>query len=217
MFFCQVQNFLQYYVSLCLLITSVCVWGYLRFVGVCMLFCVCSLWECMFGVLWQCVCVFFWCPCFCVWSVWEYVFCVLCLPGCMQCLTVYVSYAAVYAVCVCIICSWGPRQTDAGSQLQQRGRFQPIHHLHHLFLLILMLMFGKFHAFSTSRFWWLLQLRFHFGLHLSGDLLHLLFAQLVLRRFVDSKTVTRMTQGPSVNPDARCTLADGFAARILSC
>ena len=27
-------------------------------------------------------------------------FCVLCLLGCMQCLTVYVSYAAVYAVCM---------------------------------------------------------------------------------------------------------------------
>ena len=117
----------------------------------------------------------------------------------------------------CIICSWGPRQTDAGSQLQQRGRFQPIHHLHHLFLLILMLMFAKFNAFSTLRFWWLLQLRFHFGLPtFSRDLLHLLFAQLVSRRF-DSKTVTRMTQGPSVNPDARCTLSEGFAARILPC
>ena len=78
-------------------------------------------------------------------------------------------------------------------------------------------MFGKFHAFSTLRFWWLLQLQFHFGLPtFSRDLLHLLFAQLVSRRF-DSKTVTRMTQGPSVNPDARCTLSEGFAARILSC
>ena len=70
--------FLQYYVSLCLIITSVGVWGYLRFVGVCMLFCVCSLWECMFGVLWQCV-WFFLVSMFFVFEVCENVCFVYCV------------------------------------------------------------------------------------------------------------------------------------------
>ena len=84
--------FLQYYVSLCLIITSVGVWGYLRFVGVCMLFCVCSLWEFMFGVLWQCVCVFF----------GVHVFLSL---KCLRMCVLYIVSTRVYAVfnCVCII------------------------------------------------------------------------------------------------------------------
>ena len=144
---------------------------------------------------------------------------------CSSVCRMYASYAAVYAVCKCIIRSCVCSVCMYHMQLRPEadGCWQPIttegplsaysSSSSSFLFILLMLLFGKFNAISISRFWWL-QLRFHFGLPLSGDLSTSFFAQLV-PRCLDSETVTRMTQG-SLNPAARCTLSEGLAARRLS-